>query len=69
MAVPFCGSYLGSYEVIPKKEPQWSLWVHPRSWDHLGPQTPSLKRRRPLGLALNTNTLGALIVGLGFLGY
>ena len=27
MVVPFCGSYLGSHKVTPKKELLWSLWV------------------------------------------
>ena len=27
MIVPFCGLYLGSYKVIPKKELLWSLWA------------------------------------------
>ena len=26
-AVPFCGLYLGSYKVTPKRELLWSLWV------------------------------------------
>ena len=25
--VPFCGSYLGSYKVVPKKELRWGLGV------------------------------------------
>ena len=27
IVVPFCGSYLGSYKVVPKKELRWGLGV------------------------------------------
>ena len=27
IVVPFGGSYLGSYKIIPKKELLWSLWL------------------------------------------
>ena len=45
IVVPFCGCYLGSHKVIPKKELPWSLWV---SWGfHKGEgEVPSMKKKR-----------------------